>query len=154
MFFTSLDSLLGQLEKDRVDKTLVFTNGCFDILHIGHVRYLEEAKACGELLVVALNSDASVRRLKGPERPLQSQEDRAGILAALRAVDYTVIFEEDTPLSLIETISPDVLVKGGDWAIDQIVGSEHVLKNGGEVKSLNFIQGRSTTNVVEKIKNT
>ncbi len=154
MFYTTLESLIKKIQDDRVGKKLVFTNGCFDILHIGHVRYLQEAKACGDLLVVAVNSDASVKRLKGPERPLQKQEDRAEILAALSAVDYTVIFDEDTPLHYIEAIAPDVLVKGGDWAISQIVGSEFVLNGGGEVKSLNFVEGRSTTNVVEKIKKT
>lgn len=152
MFFQNLDDLLSQLQNDRQGRKLVFTNGCFDILHIGHVKYLQEAKACGDLLVVAVNSDRSVRELKGPERPLQSENDRAEILAALEAVDYTVIFDEETPIKHIEAIKPDVLVKGGDWAIEQIVGSDFVLKNGGEVKSLQFIQGRSTTNVVEKIK--
>lgn len=153
MFCKSLDELQLKLKEARKGKRLVFTNGCFDILHVGHVTYLKDAKACGDLLVVGVNSDASVQRLKGPERPLQKEEDRAEILSSLKAVDYTILFTEDTPLKLIEAISPDVLVKGGDWAINQIVGSEHVLKNGGEVKSLNFVQGRSTTNVVDKIKN-
>lgn len=152
MFFSSLKSLLETIEKERQGKRLVFTNGCFDILHIGHVRYLQEAKKCGDLLVVAVNSDRSVKELKGPARPLQTEGDRAEILAALSAVDYTVIFDEETPLNYIEQIKPDVLVKGGDWAIDQIVGSSFVLAQGGEVKSLQFVDGRSTTNVVEKIK--
>jgi D-beta-D-heptose 7-phosphate kinase/D-beta-D-heptose 1-phosphate adenosyltransferase len=153
MFCKSIEELQSQLKQQRQNRRLVFTNGCFDILHVGHVTYLKEAKACGDLLVVGVNSDASVGRLKGPERPLQNEEDRAEILASLKAVDFTILFSEDTPLKLIEAISPDVLVKGGDWAIDQIVGSEHVLKSGGEVKSLNFVQGRSTTSVVDKIKN-
>lgn len=152
MFFDSLESLLKQLAIDRPNKKLVFTNGCFDILHIGHVRYLEEAKKCGDLLVVAVNSDTSVKKLKGPERPLQTEVDRATILSALRSVDYSVIFSQETPLELIESIQPDVLVKGGDWAIEQIVGADFVLKNGGEVRSLQFVEGRSTTSVVEKIK--
>ncbi len=152
MFCKSIEELQSQLTTRRQGKRLVFTNGCFDILHVGHVTYLKEAKACGDLLVVGVNSDASVQRLKGPERPLQNEEDRAEILGSLKAVDFTILFEEDTPLKLIEAISPDVLVKGGDWAIDQIVGSDHVLKQGGEVKSLNFVQGRSTTSVVDKIK--
>ena len=152
MFCRSLEELQSKIKSAREGKKLVFTNGCFDILHIGHVSYLQEAKACGDLLLVAVNSDASVKRLKGPERPLQNEKDRAEILSHLRSVDFTILFEEDTPLELIESISPDILVKGGDWSIDQIVGSEHVLKNGGEVKSLKFVDGRSTTNVVDKIK--
>lgn len=152
MFYPDFQSLEQQIAKDRPGKKLVFTNGCFDILHVGHVRYLEEAKACGDLLVVALNTDRSVRQLKGPERPLQKQEDRAEILAALACVDYTFLFDEETPLKVIEALKPDVLVKGGDWEIASIVGSDFVLKSGGEVKSLQFIPDRSTTRVVEKIK--
>ncbi len=153
MFHQQIDSLLETLKPLRASgKKLVFTNGCFDILHIGHIRYLEEAKKCGDILVVALNSDASVRDLKGPSRPLQNEKDRAEILDALNAVDHTLIFDQATPLNVIKTLSPDVLVKGGDWPIDQIVGSEFVLSQGGQVKSLNFVEGRSTTNVVEKIK--
>ena len=152
MFFSSLDSLLNQLEKDRKKNSLVFTNGCFDILHMGHVRYLKEAKSCGDLLLVAVNSDRSVRKLKGPERPLQKQRDRVELLAALACVDYSVLFDEDTPLSLIEKIRPDVLVKGGDWSKDQIVGYDFVTGYGGEVKALDFIGGYSTTELVERIK--
>lgn len=152
MFYSSFDDLLNQLQNDRQDKRLVFTNGCFDILHIGHVRYLQEARNCGDLLVVAVNSDRSVKELKGPERPLQTENDRAEILAGLKSVDYTFIFDEETPIKSIEAITPDVLVKGGDWAVEQIVGHEHVLKKGGEVKSLSFVDGRSTTNVVNKMK--
>jgi rfaE bifunctional protein nucleotidyltransferase chain/domain len=152
MFYSSFSDLLDQLQKDRSGKKLVFTNGCFDILHIGHVRYLEEAKNCGDLLVVAVNSDRSVKQLKGPERPLQTEKDRAEILAGLKSVDYTFIFDEETPIKSIEAITPDVLVKGGDWPIEQIVGHEHVQSNGGEVKSLSFVDGRSTTNVVNKMK--
>lgn len=154
MFYKSLESLLDQINKDRIGKKLVFTNGCFDILHIGHIRYLKEAKACGDLLVVALNTDRSVKALKGPERPLQSEDDRAEILSALKSVDYTLLFDEPTPLNVIKALSPDVLVKGGDWTPDQIVGSDVVLAGGGEVRSLQFVEGRSTTSVVEKIKAT
>lgn len=154
MFFESLDELLKALKQDRPGKKLVFTNGCFDILHVGHVRYLQEAKNCGDLLVVAVNSDRSVKELKGPERPLQAEKDRAEILAGLKSVDYTVIFDDPTPIKTIEVLSPDVLVKGGDWAISEIVGSDFVLSKGGEVKSLSFIDGRSTTNVVNKMKET
>jgi rfaE bifunctional protein nucleotidyltransferase chain/domain len=152
MFHSSFEDLLKTLAKDRQNKRLVFTNGCFDILHVGHVRYLEEAKKCGDLLVVAVNSDQSVKNLKGPERPLQTETDRAEILAALKAVDYSFIFDEETPIKSIEAITPDVLVKGGDWAVKDIVGHEHVLASGGEVKSLNFVEGRSTTRVVERMK--
>lgn len=152
MHFYSLDTLLKKLTKDRVGKSVVFTNGCFDILHVGHVRYLQEAKECGDLLVVALNSDKSVKKLKGNERPVQTEQDRAEILAALKAVDYTVIFEEDTPLKVIQQIKPDILVKGGDWPIEKIVGAQDVIRNGGEVRSLQFVDGRSTSNLVNKIK--
>ena len=152
MFFASLPELKKHLQNLRQGKRLVFTNGCFDILHVGHVRYLQEAKGLGDILVVALNSDASVRKLKGEERPLQTEKDRAEILAGLGAVDFTVIFDEETPIEVIKALEPDVLVKGGDWAIDQIVGSDLVLASGGEVKSLQFVDGRSTTNVVEKMK--
>ena len=153
MFYSNLEELVTELNKVRSQKKVVFTNGCFDILHIGHVTYLQEARACGDLLVVGINSDDSVKRLKGPERPIQNEQDRARILAALESVSFTTLFVEDTPLKLIEAIKPDVLVKGGDWSIDQIVGSDVVLANGGEVKSLSFVDGRSTTNIVNKINN-
>lgn len=133
-------------------KKIVFTNGCFDLLHVGHVRYLQEAKSQGQLLVVGVNSDASVKRLKGPTRPIQNENDRAEILAALAAVDFVVIFEEDTPATLIEAVRPNVLVKGGDWKPEQIVGGTFVLSYGGEVKSLQFVEGRSTTKIIEKSK--
>jgi rfaE bifunctional protein nucleotidyltransferase chain/domain len=140
------------LKKNR-EKKIVFTNGCFDILHGGHVAYLNEAKALGDILVVGLNSDDSVKRLKGESRPINDERERKFVLENLKAVDLVEIFEEDTPLDLIKLISPDVLVKGGDWAIDQIVGSDFVLANGGQVKSLNFIEGLSTTGTIEKILN-
>lgn len=131
-------------------KKVVFTNGCFDLLHIGHVRYLEEASRLGDILIVGINTDASVSRLKGPTRPIQNENDRAEILASLKAVDHTILFSEETPYNLIKTIEPDVLVKGGDWKPDQIVGSDIVLAKGGEVKSLQFINGRSTTQIIKK----
>ncbi len=134
------------------NKKIVFTNGCFDLLHVGHVRYLEQAKALGDILIVGINSDASVKTLKGPTRPVQNESDRAEILASLKAVDHTVIFSEETPLLLIQQVRPNLLVKGGDWKPDQIVGSDFVLANGGEVKSLQFIQGRSTTSIIQKSK--
>lgn len=146
----ALSDLLKALEPLR-SKKIVFTNGCFDLLHIGHVRYLQQAKSLGDLLVVGVNSDESVRRLKGPTRPLQVEQDRAEILAALGAVDFSIIFSEDTPLELIKKIKPNVLVKGGDWKVEQIVGSDFVLSYGGQVKSLQFVDGRSTTNIINKI---
>lgn len=131
---------------------LVFTNGCFDLLHVGHVRYLQEARKLGDALFVGVNTDASVKRLKGPERPLQNENDRAEILAALGCVDFVCLFEEDTPETLIRTVKPRVLVKGGDWRIDQIVGADFVQSLGGQVYSLNFIEGRSTTRLIEKAR--
>lgn len=132
------------------NKKVVFTNGCFDLLHVGHVRYLQEAKKLGDILIVGVNSDASVRVLKGPTRPVQNENDRAEILAALGAVDYTVIFNEETPLELIQKVKPNILVKGGDWKPDQIVGADFVMSHGGKVMSLQFIEGRSTTKLIEK----
>jgi rfaE bifunctional protein nucleotidyltransferase chain/domain len=137
--------------KENKEKKIVFTNGCFDILHTGHVTYLKEARAHGDLLFVGLNSDASVKRLKGDKRPIHSQEERKYILENLKSVDCVEIFEEDTPLELIKAINPNVLVKGGDWPVDQIVGYEHVLASGGEVKSLTFVDGFSTTGTIERI---
>jgi len=134
----------------RQGKKIVFTNGCFDLLHIGHVRYLQEARKLGDFLIVGINSDASVKRLKGPTRPIQSENDRAEILAALGCVDMTVLFEEDTPENLIRQIRPDLLVKGGDWKIDQIAGGGFVQSYGGQVMSLQFIEGKSTTNIIKK----
>ena len=131
---------------------VVFTNGCFDILHVGHVRYLKDARALGDILVVGLNSDASVKRLKGETRPVQDQNDRGEILSSLESVDYVVLFNEDTPQTLIEKVQPDVLVKGGDWPVEQIVGSKYVLARGGEVKSLPFHPGNSTSLLLERIQ--
>ncbi|MCP4913829.1 MAG: D-glycero-beta-D-manno-heptose 1-phosphate adenylyltransferase [Oligoflexia bacterium] len=139
--------------KETENKKVVFTNGCFDILHAGHVQYLNEAKAQGDILVVGLNSDASVKRLKGEERPINKEQDRQFVLENLKSVDKVFIFEEDTPFNLISKIMPDTLVKGGDWKPDQIVGSDIVLANGGEVKSLSFKDGYSTTNIIEKARN-
>ena len=131
---------------------VVFTNGCFDILHVGHARYLKDARALGDLLVVGVNSDASVKRLKGAQRPVTSEDERAEMLASLGVVDFVVQFEEDTPLALIEKVAPDVLVKGGDWPPEKIVGSTFVLARGGEVKSLPFHPGKSTTSILERIQ--
>lgn len=140
------------LEKLRSGRKIVFTNGCFDLLHVGHVRYLQEARRLGDVLVVGVNSDASTKRLKGPTRPIQNENDRAEILAALACVDVTVVFEDDTPADLIKRVRPDILVKGGDWKIDQIVGGDFVQTYGGKVMSLQFVDGKSTTKIIEKTK--
>ncbi|MDD2424071.1 MAG: D-glycero-beta-D-manno-heptose 1-phosphate adenylyltransferase [Candidatus Cloacimonetes bacterium] len=131
---------------------IVFTNGCFDIIHAGHVAYLSQAKALGDILIVGLNSDASVKRLKGDGRPINTQQDRALVLAAFSFVDYVVIFEQNTPLALIKEVEPDILVKGGDWPISKIVGSDIVMERGGRVLSLNFVEGLSTTGILERLK--
>lgn len=131
---------------------IVFTNGCFDLLHFGHIHYLAESRDLGTKLVIGLNSSASVSRLKGPHRPINDEKTRAHMLAALKMVDLVVIFKQDTPLELIQLLTPDVLVKGGDWQPEQIVGSAWVLQNGGEVHSLRFLEGYSTTNIEKKIQ--
>jgi rfaE bifunctional protein nucleotidyltransferase chain/domain len=137
-----------QIQGEKV----VFTNGCFDILHAGHVHYLEEAQQLGNKLVVGLNTDQSVQRLdKSPARPIQSQDSRAMVLAALESVSLVVLFDEDTPKELIETLNPNILVKGADYQIDQIVGGSHVIGNGGEVKTLEFLPGYSTSKIEQKI---
>lgn len=141
------------LEKNK-NKKIVFTNGCFDIIHRGHVSYLQDAKSLGDLLVVGLNSDASVKRLKGDSRPVNDEQSRKFVLEGLRSVDFVEIFNEDTPLNLIKSIMPDILVKGGDWQTNQIVGSKEVLENGGQVLSLRFVNGHSTTSIIEKINST
>ncbi len=144
-----IDKIAEELRK--AGKKIVFTNGCFDILHFGHVSYLEEAKSCGDVLILGLNSDDSVKRLKGESRPINSQLERAFVLCGLKAVDFVVIFDQDTPYDLIKLIKPNVLVKGGDWSPEQIIGSDIVLGLGGQVKSLLFQDGFSTTNLIEKI---
>ncbi len=141
---------IWRMKGDRI----VFTNGCFDILHRGHVEYLHEAAALGDRLVIGVNTDASVERLgKGDGRPYNDQDSRAKVLAALRLVDAVVLFDQDTPLELIQNIGPDVLVKGGDYTEDQIVGADLVRANGGEVRSLKLVDGYSTTGLVERIRN-
>lgn len=131
---------------------IVFTNGCFDVLHFGHVQYLLKAKKLGDLLVVGLNSDASVRRLKGESRPINGEKERAFVLAALAFVDYVVVFEEDTPKELIEVVKPNVLVKGGDYKIENIVGADFVMQNGGTVTTIPFVEGFSSTHIIEQLK--
>lgn len=135
-------------------RKLVFTNGVFDLLHVGHVRYLAQARELGDALVVAINSDASVRALKGEGRPLMNQDERAEVLAALEAVTYVTVFEELSPRSLIAELLPDVLVKGGDYALDQIHGREEVEAAGGRVVSLPFVEGASTSTIIERMKKT
>ncbi len=146
-----LEELLGLLEKVRGKKKIVFTNGCFDLLHAGHADYLNKAKSLGDILVVGINSDASVRRIKGEKRPILPQQMRAYLLDNLKPVDYVVIFEEDTPLELIKAIKPDVLVKGADWDLESIVGADFVLSYGGRVERIAFSFDISTSKVVERI---
>ncbi|MCK9363284.1 MAG: D-glycero-beta-D-manno-heptose 1-phosphate adenylyltransferase [Syntrophales bacterium] len=131
---------------------IVFTNGCFDILHAGHVRYLKQARAAGDVLVLGLNSDSSVRKIKGDRRPIVPQEERAEVVASLKAVDYVTLFEETTPLKLIEHLKPDVLVKGADWRVEEIVGRKEVLSWGGRIELIPIVEGASTTNIIEKIR--
>jgi len=134
------------------DEKVVFTNGCFDILHLGHIDYLEKARQKGTRLIVGLNSDASVKRLKGESRPINPEYARARLLAALQFTDAIVIFEEDTPLKLITTLLPDVLVKGSDYSIENIVGAKEVMANGGVVETIDFVEGYSTTQTIEKVE--
>lgn len=131
---------------------VVFTNGCFDLLHPGHLQYLSEARDCGDMLIVGLNDDTSVRRLKGEGRPIREVWERALMLAALQMVDAVVVFGEDTPLELIKYLQPDVLVKGGDYTLENIVGAREVLESNGTVKQLSFVEGYSTTSLIRKIK--
>jgi D-glycero-beta-D-manno-heptose 1-phosphate adenylyltransferase len=138
------------LKKDG--KKIVFTNGCFDILHIGHARYLYAAKALGDFLIVAVNSDRSVKSLKGPERPIVPENERAEMIAALGCVDMTIIFDEETPYEVINKIVPHVLVKGGDWKEEDIVGSDIVKAAGGVVKSITFTEGSSSTNIINRMR--
>ncbi len=147
----SRDTLLVRFGWPR-DRTLVFTNGCFDLLHPGHVEYLAQARALGDALVVGLNSDASVRRLNGAGRPLVPEAGRAAMLAGLRSVDAVTLFDEDTPLELIRALLPDVLVKGGDYDLDGIVGRDAVEKAGGDVRVLPFVEGYSTTDILTRLK--
>jgi D-beta-D-heptose 7-phosphate kinase/D-beta-D-heptose 1-phosphate adenosyltransferase len=137
-------------EKAR-GKKIVFTNGCFDLLHAGHVKYLQKARGLGDLLILGLNSDASVRRLKGENRPLINEDERAHILAALDCINYVVLFDEDTPLKLITALKPHILAKGGDYSADSVVGKDVVESYGGRVELVTFVDGKSTTNIIERI---
>jgi len=148
------------LLKDNIDiikkikaerKKIIFTNGCFDLLHVGHIRYLAQAKKLGDFLIIGLNSDSSVKEIKGKDRPINSFEDRATLLSALNSVDLVIMFEEQTPENLIKDIVPDILVKGGDYNIEDIVGYQTVIQNGGQVKTLSFYDGYSSTKYINKI---
>ncbi|MBB6112441.1 rfaE bifunctional protein, domain II [Mucilaginibacter lappiensis] len=150
---TNISLLKTQVQSwQRLGQKVVFTNGVFDLLHIGHITYLAKAAELGEKLIIGLNADSSVRRLKGENRPVNDQNNRAAILAALFFVDAVVLFDEDTPLNLISTLLPDILVKGADYSVENIVGSKEVLANGGEVKTIDFVKGYSSTAIIEKIR--
>jgi D-beta-D-heptose 7-phosphate kinase/D-beta-D-heptose 1-phosphate adenosyltransferase len=146
---STLAEIVAQLRD--AGKTVVFTNGCFDILHPGHIYTLTQAKALGDVLILGLNSDASVKRLKGERRPILNQDERAVMLAALEAVDYVTTFDEDTPLELITLLQPDILVKGGDWGVNTVVGKEVVEANGGKVVLIPYQEGLSTTGIIERV---
>ncbi len=149
----SLDELKGIADQARRDgKTVVLTNGCFDLLHRGHVHILREAKALGDILIVAINSDRSVKAIKGPSRPVLSESDRTELLAAMEMVDYVALFDEPDPYDLIAAVRPNVLVKGGDWRSDQIVGADIVKRNGGKVAVIPYLKGFSTTEIIERIR--
>jgi rfaE bifunctional protein nucleotidyltransferase chain/domain len=144
-----LEDILGQIREKKL--SIVFTNGCFDILHKGHVRYLADASELADVFIIGLNTDSSVKRIKGPNRPLQDQESRAFVLSALAFVDYIVLFGEDTPIELLRVIKPNVLVKGGDYQVESIVGYDLVNSYGGQVLSLPLVKGYSTTSIIKKI---
>jgi len=146
----ALQTKLEALRKEG--KIIALTNGCFDIIHVGHVRYLKEAKKTADILVLALNSDSSVRAIKGDKRPLVGEEERAEILASLEFIDFVTIFNELTPLELIIDLKPDILIKGGDWSEEKVVGRDEIKKWGGRVAIIPEVKGKSTTNIVEKIK--
>jgi len=148
----SLSSLKRRVSQDRrAGKTVAFTNGCFDILHSGHVTYLETAKKKDRVLIVGLNSDASVRKIKGPSRPVNCEQNRARVLAALACVDYVTIFNEETPYELIKAVQPDVLIKGADWKADQVAGADIVKARGGKVELISYVPNCSTTGIIAKI---
>jgi len=149
----SLDELQVITAKARCDnRKIVFTNGCFDLLHRGHLHLLREAKACGDILIVAVNSDKSVKGIKGPHRPILSEADRVALLAAMEMIDYVVLFDEPDPYRLIASLKPDVLVKGGDWKPEDIIGSDIVTGNGGRVAVIPYLPGFSTTEIIERIQ--
>jgi rfaE bifunctional protein nucleotidyltransferase chain/domain len=146
---SELKSICKQLQ--ATGKKIVFTNGCFDLIHAGHVDYLSKSKVMGDVLIVGLNSDDSVRRLKGEIRPILNEKEREFILSNLKPVYYVIIFDEDTPQNLIKELLPDILVKGSDWAIDEIVGADEVIANGGKVETIEFVNNQSTSKIIQKI---
>ncbi len=150
--YTSPELIRQTLRWKLLGKKIVFTNGCFDILHKGHLEILSKAASLGDVLVVGVNADSSVKKLKGEARPVNDEQFRSSMLATLLFVDGVIIFDEETPLRLIRDIAPDVLVKGGDYRIEEIVGAEEVIKNGGEVTIVPFVKGQSTTSLIEKIQ--
>ena len=150
---TDLPTLLGKVNTWKSEgKKIVFTNGVFDLLHLGHITYMAKAAELGDKLIIGLNADASVKRLKGENRPVNDQNNRAALLAAMYFIDAVVVFEEDTPLNVITQILPDILVKGADYSVENIAGAKEVLANGGEVKTITLVEGHSSTNIINKIK--
>ncbi len=145
-----LDNLINKLRAEG--KTIVTTNGCFDILHVGHVRYLEKTKSFADVLIVVLNSDKSVRSIKGEGRPINNENDRAEVLSALRSVDYVVLFDEDSPLDLLLQIKPDVHTKGADYTIETLPEAKGIMENGGRIEFISFVEGKSTTSIIEKMR--
>ena len=149
---TAIDKLVEiRRELKSQNKKVVFTNGVFDILHSGHVDYLNKAKGLGDILIIGLNSNLSVKKIKGEKRPIITEEERAFLLSNLKAVDYVTLFDEETPAKIIEKLIPDILVKGADWAIDKIVGADVVMQNGGEVKAIEFVNNQSTSKIIQTI---
>jgi rfaE bifunctional protein nucleotidyltransferase chain/domain len=150
---TDLPTLLNKVKSWKSEgKKVVFTNGVFDLLHLGHITYMAKAAELGDKLIIGLNADASVKRLKGENRPVNDQSNRAALLATMYFIDAVVVFEEDTPLNLITHIMPDILVKGADYSVENIAGAKEVLANGGEVKTITLVEGHSSTNIINKIK--
>lgn len=148
----NLEELLNIVsELKKQNKIILTTNGCFDIIHAGHVRYLKQAKELGDILIMCLNSDTSVKRLKGPSRPLNHEDDRAEVISSLQAVDYVVIFEEDTPIDILAKIKPNIHVKGGDYTEDTLPETKVIKEGGGKIQFIPFVEGRSTTNIINKI---
>ncbi len=147
---SELDNLIKTLRSEG--KTIVTTNGCFDILHVGHVRYLEKTKSFADVLIVALNSDKSVRSIKGEGRPINNENDRAEVLSALRSVDYVVLFDEDSPLNLLLQIKPDVHTKGADYTVETLPEAKGIMENGGRIEFITFVEGKSTTSIIEKMR--
>lgn len=148
---SELDSLLKKLREEN--KTIVTTNGCFDILHVGHVRYLEKTKTFADVLIVALNSDKSVKSIKGESRPINKEEDRAEVLSALKCVDYVVLFDEDSPIELLLKIKPDVYTKGADYTVETLPEAKPIMEAGGRIEFISLVEGKSTTSIIDKMRN-